>query len=376
MLNYPRLFQIIHHLHAKIPYTFLNGYALPPVHIFFMITSDCNLKCSMCYVMMNKEKYLKQDSYQEYYKELDFYEVKKILKSLPRYSLMTFSGGELFTREDFMGILEIATKLNRCSIITNGTLITEEIAEALIEMGSRSLFHKGLIEIGVSLEGTEKIHDNITGLRGSYTRTIEGIKNILRYRKIKNTTFPLVTLRIVIMNSNVDVLPQFLSLAEDLNIDICNFNIEEILKYFDPNISVNEKVFKDSMQLVNMINSEVLEEKLNEINSMIRKTKVKIRFTPSFMPISEIIKYYRNELDLSHYICYMPWSRLTILPNGEVALCANCRIGRLNLRDCSINKLWNSQQFKNFRRTLKKRKIFGFCEGCSDLEFKRKFSIF
>ena len=123
IINYSKIYQTITHLYSKIPYTFLNGYAFSPLHIFFMITSKCNLNCSMCYVKMNKERYLKQNFYEDYYRELDSYEVKKIIRSLPRYSLVTFSGGEPFIREDIMEILEFATKLNRCSIITNGTLI-------------------------------------------------------------------------------------------------------------------------------------------------------------------------------------------------------------------------------------------------------------
>ena len=371
MFNYSRLYQTMLHLHSKIPYAFLNGYAFSPIHIFFMLTSNCNLDCNMCYVKMNKKEYLKQDIYQDYYNELNIYELKKILEDLPRYSLVTFSGGEPFIREDFMDILEFATRLNKCSIITNGTLITEEIAKALVGMSSRSLFHKGLIEIGVSLEGTEEIHDNITGLKGSYIRTVEGIKKILKCRELAKKTFPLISLRLVMQNHNVSVLPQLLSLAEDLNVDICNFSIEEVLRYFDPNVSLDKKSFKDHLQFCGPVNPEILEIQLNKIASRIERKKTLIRFTPSLMPRSDIIKYYQYKLDLSDYICYQPWSKLAILPNGEAALCTNYRIGRLNLRDYKFNTLWNCQQFKNFRKILKKRKIFGFCEGCYRLEFKK-----
>jgi MoaA/NifB/PqqE/SkfB family radical SAM enzyme len=307
-----------------------------------------------------------------YYSELDFYEVKKILKSLPRYSLVTFAGGEPFMREDIMDILKYSVGLNKLSIITNGTLITEGIAKSLVEIGSKSFLHRGLIAIDISLEGLEKMHDNITGLKGSYTKTIENIKMILRYKKIKKKTFPLINLRFTIINDNVGVLSKFLLLAEELNVDICNFSIATIYRYFDNVFFMNRPIIEDHIKVYSSINLKILEKQLDKINSMRRKVKLQIRFTPSSMPISEMIKYYRKELDLSNYTCYSPWSKLLILPNGEVSLCFNHKVTNLNLRDFEINELWNTKLFKTFRRALKKNKIFKFCEGCCQIEFKKK----
>jgi len=95
----------------------------------FMVISPtmrCNLHCRGCYA----------SSY-DHSRELSFAELDRLLeeaKSLGMY-FFTFSGGECFFRKDLLDLWE---KHRDCyfHVYTNGTLIDDEIADRLVDMGN------------------------------------------------------------------------------------------------------------------------------------------------------------------------------------------------------------------------------------------------
>ena len=56
-------------------------------------------------------------------------EVKKAISKLPRFTLITFTGGEAFMKNDFMEILQFAVKRHKVHIITNGTTLNKKVVE-------------------------------------------------------------------------------------------------------------------------------------------------------------------------------------------------------------------------------------------------------
>jgi radical SAM protein with 4Fe4S-binding SPASM domain len=81
------------------------------------------------------------------------------------------TGGEPFLRPDFFGILAKMGETGfEVFILSNGTLITPEIG--------RKVAGRGVKGVQVSLEGPEKIHEEIRG-PGSFAAAVAGIKNLL-----------------------------------------------------------------------------------------------------------------------------------------------------------------------------------------------------
>ena len=81
------------------------------------------------------------------------------------------TGGEPFLRPDFLAILEEMVGAGfDCYVLSNGTIITPERAQALAGLGVKG--------VQVSLEGPEEIHDEIRG-RGSFAASLKGIQNLL-----------------------------------------------------------------------------------------------------------------------------------------------------------------------------------------------------
>jgi radical SAM protein with 4Fe4S-binding SPASM domain len=82
-----------------------------------------------------------------------------------------FTGGEPLLRTDLPFILDHARKCGfTTSVLSNGTLITGDVAAQLRQAGVR--------DVQISLDGMERIHDSIRGT-GSFKRALRGIENLV-----------------------------------------------------------------------------------------------------------------------------------------------------------------------------------------------------
>ena len=84
---------------------------------------------------------------------------------------MSLTGGEIFMRKDIMGVLDLfQEKGYACGYLTtNGTIITEERAEALADARHRRDSCK---HISVSIDGPGELHDNARAAQeGTFERT-------------------------------------------------------------------------------------------------------------------------------------------------------------------------------------------------------------
>jgi AdoMet-dependent heme synthase len=137
------------------------------------LTEKCNLSCKHCYQQSNKSEEM---SFEEICRAMhaadamvrDWSELYDI-KFSPSFNV---TGGEPFLRPNFLEILEkMAETAFDLYILSNGTLITEEKAKKVAEVGVKG--------VQVSLEGPERIHDTIRG-SGSFSRAIDGIETLLK----------------------------------------------------------------------------------------------------------------------------------------------------------------------------------------------------
>jgi len=166
-----------------------------PFDALIELTHACNLKCIHCYCVAENRPLINLE------------EIENLLKQLADLGCLslTFSGGEVFLRKDFFDILEIANRLHFIiRIFTNGTLITERIADRLTDFGP--------VETELSLYATDaKIHDNITGMPGSFEKTHRAIK-LLKEKGLD------VAIKWILMKNNLLEHPRLTELARDLEV--------------------------------------------------------------------------------------------------------------------------------------------------------------
>lgn len=78
------------------------------------------------------------------------------------------TGGEPILRHDLFEILSMSASYGfDTALMTNGTLVTPEIADAIVLAGTST--------VQVSLDGTRSTHDSLRGA-GAYQRAVEGIR--------------------------------------------------------------------------------------------------------------------------------------------------------------------------------------------------------
>ena len=122
-----------------------------------ILTKRCNYRCKHCFIE-NFNSELKITSYKRTIDELQLLGIKEV----------HLSGGEIFLREDIKDILYYA-KNKDCNIscVTNGSLINQTIITYIKETG---------LQLAISLDGPENIHNFIRNNKSAYKNVINSIK--------------------------------------------------------------------------------------------------------------------------------------------------------------------------------------------------------
>jgi len=173
--------------------------------VVWNITRQCNLKCIHCYA---QAKAMLQEN------ELSNVEGRALIDDLSNMGIpvLLFSGGEPLIRPDMPELAEYAVQKGmRAVISTNGTLITQDIA--------RKLKNIGLSYVGISLDGMRAINDKFRGMTGAFDMALKGIENC-QEAGIK------VGLRFTINRFNVNEIPAIFDLLEEREIPrICFYHL-------------------------------------------------------------------------------------------------------------------------------------------------------
>ena len=161
-------------------------------------TMRCNLKCRHCYAAGGAAGHGR---------ELSTAEAKRMIESLAAFGcpVLIFSGGEPCLREDLVELAAFARSLGmRAVLSTNGTLLGPSLAERLAAAG--------LSYVGVSIDGSETLHDSFRGVEGAFANALGGI----RASKAAGLK---VGLRMTLHRGNAGEIPGVFSLMKRLSLD-------------------------------------------------------------------------------------------------------------------------------------------------------------
>ena len=158
---------------------------------YIELTRACNLNCKHCL----------NNSGQIIPNQLNNDDLIKLINEFSSKGLqeIRFTGGEPLVYQDIYELINLATRLGLyTSIGTNATLITKDVAKKLKEAGLKKAI--------VSLDGTEKSHEEIRG-KGTFEKTIEGVNNL------KNNNID-VRINAVVMKNNME---DIINLAKEMH---------------------------------------------------------------------------------------------------------------------------------------------------------------
>lgn len=363
LLSVSNLYQFATRMYAAIPYKFSrSGFALPAWHYYLEVTRRCNLRCKMCqYIEWLENVPVKEQKEGE----LSTDEWLGVIGQIPRFSLVTFTGGEPFVRKDFMQILAYASERARTHFISNTTMLPEDRAEEVVKLAPRRLGGIGFNFAGTSIEGPGERHDEIRKMHGAFDRSIAGIKMLVRHRGAQDKQCPLVHVTTVIQQDNVDVLHHMPRVIKDAGASVLNL-VTETRMHDLPNLgNVDPASFNKEDLIWPKVDRAQLTEALNKTILAARDAGIEVRLPR--MPKKDLIDYYDGGFDLKNYECRNAWVTCIVGRMGDVYPCWIVKIG--NVRENSLREIWNNATIREFRKTCQK-KVFAMCPGCCFLEHK------
>jgi len=168
-------------------------------------TRQCNLHCLHCY--SNAVSHSSSGA-------MNTQEGKAFIRDLADFGVpvLLFSGGEPLLRDDIFELADFAREQGIAPVLsTNGTLITEKVAQKIHSVGFR--------EVGISLDGIGEDNDRFRGKKGAYQAALSGIRKCI-------TLGQRVSLRFTITRFNYRQIPAIFKLVEQENIDrVCFYHL-------------------------------------------------------------------------------------------------------------------------------------------------------
>ncbi len=175
-----------------------------PFSVLFELTARCNMNCIHCYLQNVHTS-----------NELSYNQVTEIIDILYENGILflTLTGGEIFTRQDFLDIYLYAKKKGfLVELFSNGYMITDKVINVLRKYPP--LF------IDISLYGAcEETYFRITGVKGAFSKVLE---NII---KLKNAGIH-ISLRSPILKYTENEISSMKNIAESIDVPfVCTFEI-------------------------------------------------------------------------------------------------------------------------------------------------------
>jgi SynChlorMet cassette radical SAM/SPASM protein ScmF len=301
--------------------------------LYLYLTDRCNLSCSHCWISPEFSQ-LQQSG-------IPLDALKKTISEAGALGLSSvkLTGGEPLLYRQLDELLAfLASKELTIYIETNGTLIDQKMIE---------YFQAAKVtQISVSLDAaSEEIHDKIRGIKGSYGRTLQGLRRLAD----SGLQFQII---MTLQRKNCNEIPGMIFLSEEVG--ATSLKINHLLpcgrgkKAFDnkENLELNELT-----RLYRMVEEEWLRPDTLEII---------FDLPVAFRSIEDIKRRGIDECRILNI--------LGILANGDFSICGigqtveELRMG--NLLHDSVAKVWHNNPILNELRQSITSKLKGACGGC------------
>lgn len=272
------------------------------------LSEICNLKCKHCYQEKHKPVQLK---YKDLLAILDQY--KELLKKLKVKGHINLTGGEPLCCPYFFKLLDVFKKdkdLYSFSILTNGTLITKEIADKI------SFYNPEYVQ--VSLEGGKKTNDYVRG-KGVYKKVAQAIKYLKKNNIFTSISFTATKL-------NYKEFPKVVRFAEKYRVD----NV-----WSDRYIPFGSEYDKDFI-----MNVEETQEYLDIMHH--ERVRLMNKKSKTHVSMYRALQFLRT--GSSGYHCTAGISLLTVMENGDLVPCRRMPIVVGNLLKDNMYHLYKTNK--------------------------------
>jgi MoaA/NifB/PqqE/SkfB family radical SAM enzyme len=333
-----------------------------PIGAVYEATMRCNLHCEFCYVIdfLNIEG--------EWRQEMTLDRLRQAFPDQPGFQV-SLTGGEIFMRKDIMSVLDLfREKGYSCGYLTtNGTIISEERAEALADLAAAGF----LKHISVSVDGPGELHDRARGLKGTFERTCAGLRRLQDAARRKHAPLR-VSINTTVAQESLEALDAMVDVAGELGVDAIGLNH---LMYSTPE-EVEETVrmigAADASVIATFItpdpglNIARVKQQVAELAEKCRQRNVLFDYRPKVHP-QLMDNYYTPGAKLEGR-CLYPFLHARVGFSGKVYFCPFIRVEVGDLATSSLEEIWNGPTYVEMRRRLLDHGIFPVCRRCCKVE--------
>jgi radical SAM protein with 4Fe4S-binding SPASM domain len=286
-------------------------------------TTACNLGCTMCGRSTYWKDLVRNSAHM---KRETFMRLEPFLRSARLAALHGW--GEPLLHPDFLWMVQVCKRAG-CMVTfhTNGLLLTEKMARALIE--SR------LDHITVSIDGASA--ESYRSARGADLEDL--LSNLRCLRDIKErlgVRHPKLTFKCVVTRRNLHELPSLVEQAAECGARELELNN---LVVYHPSLS-DQTVF-DLREEVETAHAETL-----------RRAG----------PLG--VRVFYGGVEEKDGVPACPFRSFTVTCDGTVGPCGAQRLAMGNIHDTPLRKLWNSASYVEMRLAYARRELPHQCEHC------------
>jgi radical SAM protein with 4Fe4S-binding SPASM domain len=284
-------------LHNKLVASRKGGQGIPSSGTI-EVTRRCPLECAHCYNNLPMNDAAARRG------ELTFAEHCRIVDEISAAGCfwLLYTGGEIFARRDFLDIYSYARgKGLLITLFTNGTLITEKIADRLVK----------------------ETYERLTGIPGSYEKCMRGIE-LLRERGLP---LKLKTVAVTLNKHEIAGMRRFAE--EELGV---GFKFDAMM---NPRIDCSQ-----SPLAVRLQPEEIVELDLLDPARVAEWKRITVQFAPPPEPSAEL------------YGCGGGIDSFAIDPEGKMSICVLSHVDTYDLRQGSFRDGW-----EGFLKRVRHRKV-------------------
>ncbi len=320
-LNFVRLWNILKII-SSYYLTRLSGRIIHsgmPISVSIEPTTSCNLKCLEC--PSGQHKFTRPTGMLT----LDFFQyfINQLHKNLLYLTL--YFQGEPYLNPDFFDFVKYAKSKNiYTSTSTNGHFLGDENAKKTIQ--------SGLDRLIISLDGVEQQTYASYRIGGSFDTVIDGIKNVVKWKKQLNAGNPFLIIQFLVLKTNESQIKDIKKLGKKLGVNDVQIKTAQIYNY------------KNGNPLIPTIDKYSRYKKMDNGTYTIK-----------------------NKLP-DH--CFRMWSSSVITWDGLIVPCcfdkdAEHKLG--NLKKQSFKDIWKGKKYNKFRNDVfSHRNKIDICQNCTE----------
>jgi MoaA/NifB/PqqE/SkfB family radical SAM enzyme len=233
-------------------------------------------------------------------------------------------------------MLEMAARRGiGCNVMTNGTLVTPELADHLLSSARIDVFTFSID--GARAETVERLRRGL-----SYERLLSGIAAVVHAKRRRGLRMPVIQANFIAMRESIQELPDLVRLASEIGIDDINVSYLTV-----------EGAVDLSSSLVG--HPDLQKRAFSDARSVAEEKRVVLHLPPDVDDAGFRVR------------CFLPWDTMIIDTDGTARMCYSSweeSVGNIGA-DGGVRAVWDSAIYREIRGTIESdAPFYRYCAYC------------